>query len=102
RSATGYPTGPNDGTVEYSGTGTSFVDNGVTNGITYYYALFSFDDVPNYSSGAVATATPSGAPDTTPPGNVVNLVATPGDAQVMLTWTNPASADFQGVRLVRK
>jgi hypothetical protein len=102
RSATGYPSGPTDGTTVYTGTDESFLDNTVTNGITYYYALFAFDDVPNYSSGAVAEATPAGPPDTTAPANVDPFTATPGNTQIVLAWTNPADVDFAGVRIVRK
>ena len=40
--------------------------------------------------------------DGTPPPNVSNFTATAGDGQVSLTWTNPTSADFSGVRIVRK
>lgn len=53
-----YPANPTDGTVVYSGTGNTYVDTGLTNGTTYYYAAFSFDEVPNYSSGATVTGTP--------------------------------------------
>jgi cysteine-rich repeat protein len=102
RKTTGYPTGPTDGTVVYSGTGTAEVDTGLTNGVAYYYAAFAFDDVPNYASGAVAGATPVGPADTTPPGNVTSFVATPGDQQVSLSWTNPTDVDFQAVKIVRK
>lgn len=32
-------------------------DTGLTNGSTYYYKIFSFDEVPNYSSGAEKSVT---------------------------------------------
>ena len=97
------PTSPTDGTVAYQGTGTSQVDTGLTNGTTYYYRAFAYDEVPNYSSGVTASATPV-APggDGTPPGNVSGFTATPGDGQVSLSWTNPTDADFAGVRILRK
>ena len=41
-----------------------------------------------------------GAPDTTPPSPVTNFVATPGTAQVTLSWTHSTSADSKGA-LVR-
>lgn len=53
-----YPANFNDGTIVYSGTGTSITDTGLLNGAMYYYGAFAFDDVPNYASAAVATATP--------------------------------------------
>lgn len=102
RKTTSYPTDSNDGTLVYTGNGTTKIDNGVTNGVTYYYAVFAYDDVPNYSSGAIANATPNGNADHTPPGPVTNLTATPGNAQVQLTWTNPTDLDFQGVKVLRK
>jgi hypothetical protein len=102
RKTTAYPLDENDGTLVYTGNGITFLDLGVTNGVTYYYAVFAFDNVPNYSSGALANATPVGGPDTTPPGLVTNLTATPGNAQVQLNWNNPNALDFAGVKLLRK
>ncbi len=96
-----YPTGPTDGTTVYTGTGTAHLDLGRTNGITYYYAIYAYDEVPNYSSGALANATPTGAPDTTPPGNVTGFTAAPGNMEIQLNWTNPTDADFAGVRIKR-
>ncbi|MFA6503840.1 MAG: fibronectin type III domain-containing protein [Patescibacteria group bacterium] len=67
-----YPTGPQDGTLVYNGSATTFLDTGLTNGTTYFYGAYSFDYNGNYSSGALASATPSGTlpvqpPTTTPP-----------------------------------
>ncbi|RJR27411.1 MAG: DUF1566 domain-containing protein [Desulfobacteraceae bacterium] len=53
-----YPTGTSDGTEIYRGTGTSKSDTGLANGTTYYYKAFSYDEVPNYSSGVTASTTP--------------------------------------------
>ncbi len=39
--------------------------------------------------------------DGTPPANVSSFVATAGDGQISLSWTNP-SADFAGVTILRK
>ena len=58
RKTDGYPTSPTDGTVIYDGTGTNYTDTGLTNGMTYYYMAFAYDEVPNYSSGARASETP--------------------------------------------
>ena len=41
-------------------------------------------------------------PDLIPPGCVMNLVASPGNALIGLGWTNPPDDDLQGVRLVRR
>jgi hypothetical protein len=58
RRTDGFPTGPLDGSLVYVGLGTSTLDTNVTNGVTYYYAIFSFDTNNNYSSGALDSATP--------------------------------------------
>jgi uncharacterized delta-60 repeat protein len=54
------PTGPTDSlaTVVYDGIGEAYSDTAVTNGTTYRYALYSHDEVPNYSGAASGTATP--------------------------------------------
>jgi hypothetical protein len=102
RSTTAFPASPTDGLTVHTGTGSTFEDTNVSNNIQYYYTAFAFDEVPNYASGAVASATPHGAADTTAPGNVTELTAVAGDARVQLSWTNPADADLVGTRLVRK
>ncbi len=58
RSTAGLPSRPGDGTTVYEGTGTNFVDSGLSTGATYYYTLFAHDDVPNYTIGLQASATP--------------------------------------------
>src|SRR2546428_4975806 len=40
--------------------------------------------------------------DLTAPASVSTPTATAGDGQVQLNWTNPASADFAGVIIVRR
>ena len=40
--------------------------------------------------------------DTVSPAEVTNLTATPGPATIVLSWQNPATSDFQGVKIVRK
>ncbi|MGE5297177.1 MAG: DUF4082 domain-containing protein, partial [Solirubrobacterales bacterium] len=55
------PTSVTDGTVVYTGTAEQYTNTGLTNGTTYYYAVFSYDEVPNYSSGVTASATPTAA-----------------------------------------
>ncbi len=61
RKTSGYPASVTDGTEVYSGTGTGATDTGRTNGEAYYYTVFAYDEVPNYSTGAQATATPQAA-----------------------------------------
>ncbi len=57
-----YPSGPRDsGAVQvHNGpvSETSFTDTGLSDGTKYYYAIFAYDPVRNYSSGAYVSATP--------------------------------------------
>ena len=50
--------------------------------------------------GTLLTSSPAYA--AAPPTTVTGLHAKAGDAQVVLTWTNPADADFAGVTVVQK
>lgn len=93
------PTGPAVGTLVYAGLGTNVMDTGLSNGTFYYYKAYSFDAVPNYSSGTAASALPL---NTLPPGNVAGVSAVAGDERVTLTWSNPTGGDFLGVRIQRK
>lgn len=71
RTTGSYPTGPDDGVLVYDGLGNSMLDTGLTNGTTYYYALYAYDINGNFSSGALDNATPFGTIDqpatSTPP-----------------------------------
>ena len=93
------PTGPGVGSLVYAGMGTNVTDSGLSNGTYYYYKAYSFDAVPNYSSGTAASALPL---NTLPPGNVSGLSAVAGDERVSLSWVNPIGGDFLGVRVQRK
>ncbi len=102
KKTTGFPSGPNDGETVYEGAGTTAMDMKTTNGVTYFYAVFSYDALKNYSSGAIVSATPGGVPDKIPPQEVIKFSATPGDGRILLQWVNPTDPDFQGVRIMRK
>ncbi|MFA6515433.1 MAG: TIGR03790 family protein [Candidatus Paceibacterota bacterium] len=101
-----YPVNSADGTVIFTGVGTSYTNTGLTNDTTYYYTIFAYDEVPNYSpgssSGAKAIAIPSALVDVTSPSEITNLRAVALDARVILSWTNPVNADFVGVKILRK
>ncbi|MFH1423817.1 MAG: fibronectin type III domain-containing protein [Candidatus Nealsonbacteria bacterium] len=58
RKEAAQPTSRTDGTVVYEGDQTQYLDAGLTNGIRYYYALYSYDAVPNYSMPAFVNAEP--------------------------------------------
>jgi hypothetical protein len=62
RNTSGYPANPSDGTEIYNGTGINIVDSGLTNGTSYYYTAFTYDQVPNYSAGTTISGTPTVAP----------------------------------------
>lgn len=67
RKTGGFPSGPNDGVLAYQGTGTSFTDANLTNGVTYYYGAYAYDTNGNFASGALAQATPQALPPAPPP-----------------------------------
>lgn len=88
----GYPVGPNDGRFVYQGSGSSFLDTGLVNGTTYFYANYAFDASGNNSSGAFAQATPFGPvppviPPVVPP--VTPPTAPPGGGGGGTTTTPP-------------
>lgn len=49
RSSEEYPVSPESGYLAYDGDGTKFSDPSLVNGKTYYYSIFSYDDISNYS-----------------------------------------------------
>lgn len=71
RSDNFYPENPDQGTVVYDGPGEIFIDKELVNGVEYFYTAFSYDDVYNFSSGAVAGAKPGS------PGSKTEIPETP-------------------------
>lgn len=53
-----YPASRSDGETRFNGLGETFLDTGLTNGETYYYAVYAYDEVPNYSAAAQALGQP--------------------------------------------
>ena len=88
---TGYTVTPYIGTtaqtpVSVGGSTTSTMVTGLTNGTAYTFAVTATNGVgtgPAATSSAVTPATVPGAP--------TNVTGTPGDGQVTLSWTTPAS-----------
>ncbi len=46
-----FSTNPNEGILVYEGSGNSFVDNNIVVNTNYYYTIFSYNNVGEYSSG---------------------------------------------------
>jgi uncharacterized Fe-S center protein len=78
------------------------VISGLTNGTAYTFNLKTVDKSGNKSSGInSASYIPLAADpeDHVPPAEVTGVNGTPGNAQVRLTWTDPADADFNKVTI---
>jgi hypothetical protein len=78
---------------------TTFTDATALNGTTYNYLVRALDAATNVGP---RSPTAGATPDGTPPPPVTDLVATPGDSKVSLSWTKPSSGDLAGVMVVRK
>lgn len=87
-----YPSGPTDGQLLVDkaaapGSHDSFIHEPATPGVTYYYAAFAHDEVPNYAMRRLAYATPTAAEYTSPAGwlvpgwNMMAIPATPTDPE---------------------
>ncbi len=101
------PSSPTDGVqvAEVAAPGNSFTDSGLAAETQYSYALFAYDEVPNYADAATVTVTTKAEPpppDTTAPGPVTGLQTSEvTTSSVVLSWTNPGDGDFAGV-LIRR
>jgi fibronectin type 3 domain-containing protein len=74
---------------------TSYSDNNVTNGTKYYYVVSAYNSYGSSANSAEVNATPVAPP---PPSAPAGLVATAGNAQVMLTWTASTGATSYNVK----
>lgn len=104
RKAGSYSTGNTDGTVVYSGPGTSYSDISAPTGTTYYYTAWARDESFNWSNGNVSGARDTGYAnaDATAPANVAQFSASDYRYGVLLNWNNPSDADFARVKILRK
>jgi fibronectin type 3 domain-containing protein len=75
-------------------TAASYVDTGLTNGTKYYYVVSAYNSVGESANSADVSAMPTMAMPATPTG----LTATPGNAQVSLTWTPSVNATSYQVK----
>ncbi|MFC1966818.1 hypothetical protein ACFLWI_07780, partial [Chloroflexota bacterium] len=76
----------------------NYTDTGLTNGVTYYYAVTAVDLTSNESSNSDET---SAAPVDLPPTAPTLLVATPGDTEVSLDWNDNSEGDLAGYNIYR-
>jgi fibronectin type 3 domain-containing protein len=74
--------------------GTNDTDPGLTNGTKYFYVVSAYNSAGQSASSAEVNATPVLPPPTAPAG----LAATPGNAQVSLSWTASATATSYHVK----
>jgi len=84
--------------VVLAGVGIAVIGN-LQNDTAYEFLIRAVDANGNSSEGVSADGTP-GVPDTedtTPPGNVANLVATAGDGQATFSWTSPTNPDCNSI-----
>ena len=82
---TGYAISYSGGTIT-TGTGTSYNVTGLTNGTEYSFTVAAINAIGTGTASSSASATPR-----TVPGAPTGLTATPGGAQVGLSWTAPSS-----------
>ncbi len=74
--------------------GTNDTDTGLTNGAKYFYVVSAYNSAGQSANSAEVNATPVLPPPATPTG----LAATPGNAQVSLTWTASSTATSYHVK----
>ena len=90
-----------DATLIDTVTGLSFTDTGLASGVEYDYEVVAFDAAGNVSTPATVSATTL-VPDTESPSAPLNLAATPGLTNVLLSWDNSTdNVAVTGYRVLR-
>lgn len=103
RKTGGFPAHRDDGQLVADKAGApgstdSYLDTGLADGATYYYAAFAHDHHRNYAAPATVSVTL----DLVPPGPVSSLTAMVAAQTVSLAWQNPPDGDFAATRIMRK
>jgi hypothetical protein len=70
-------------------------------GTTYYFKIEAQTYLAKIISSGNKYFTTLIPPDVTPPGNPVDVTATPLPSRISVEWTNPTDLDFDYVRIVR-
>jgi hypothetical protein len=96
RSTDDYPTGSNEGTNVYNGTGANCSDTGLNAATTYYYSAWSYtnwDDLQQWSDNYASIS------ESTKPEAPTDLTATTqGTSQINLGWTNGDGANYTRIQ----
>ena len=67
----------------------------------YHFKITCEDTNRNQTETTNQKFTTLSLPDITPPLNITNFEAIPGDEQIELKWQNPLESDFKGVKIMR-
>jgi hypothetical protein len=92
----------NEPIPQSSGSQESFSVSGLFAGTTYYFAIKTYDERPNYSEiSNIASATTMVSTDSTPPAKIDDLaVVETSESTATLTWTAPGDDDNSGIATV--
>lgn len=79
---------------------TAYDDAAHARGITVYYKGFMLFDVIGETKANEGIGVSCVVLDTVPPDPITDFAVVPGDASAVLTWTNPATADFNKTKIL--